>query len=80
MTHIERRQSRLSHIRDGMNTSKTGRLDEESPDLGNAPAISPNQRYSIGGSQNIPLSLNAFLTGEGANQDPYLVVSPTVIF
>ena len=81
MSHIERRQTRLAQIRHGMEAAKPNEADEGNPRIGESSirveSLSPSLRYSIGASQNVPLSLNAFLPGEGAHRDPYLVVSPT---
>jgi hypothetical protein len=80
LSHIERRQRRLRHIRSETSPGMNLRADDgESLDHGNGMYSSaPSLRYSIGTSQNAPMSLNAFLQGEGVHKDPYLVVSLTL--
>ncbi|TEB04127.1 hypothetical protein FA13DRAFT_1575394, partial [Coprinellus micaceus] len=78
ISQIERRRSRLSDIRAGIQMRATSLKGQPSQPGGGIPMeiISPEQRYLIGEDQNSPISLNAFLErSDMMHRDSYTIVS-----
>ncbi|TEB19132.1 hypothetical protein FA13DRAFT_1758280 [Coprinellus micaceus] len=76
ISQIERRRSRLSDIRAGIQMRATSLKGQPSQPGGGIPMeiISPEQRYLIGEDQNSPISLNAFLErSDTMHRDSYTI-------